>query len=135
MFLSQIVNLRSQSPTKRLKHLLIESDLSLQDLAAATGISISLIKKIASGERVPTQRAITRIENVLGRIWSTPAAYRARQKKLGPSIIEFDEAPSPQETLPGEGITAATPATADAAEPPNLESPTDHCAPRTVIAS
>lgn len=86
----------TRSPVKRLKHLLIDRDRELQDLAVATGLSISLIKKIASGSKAPSRRAINRMEAACGcRLFSSPREYRARQqKKASAGVIEFSDAPS-----------------------------------------
>jgi transcriptional regulator with XRE-family HTH domain len=81
------VNPRTQTPAKKLKLLLIERDLQLSDLASGTGISISLIKKIAAGRRTPTTRTAARVETFFGeRIFSSPAAFRARLKALQGSV-------------------------------------------------
>jgi transcriptional regulator with XRE-family HTH domain len=79
--LRQPVKLAAQSPRKRLKLLLVDRDLQLEDLARATGLSVSLVEKIAAGHRRPTARTSTRIENFFGcRIFSTPARYRLGRK-------------------------------------------------------
>lgn len=114
----ELMNSRSRAyrrtPTKKLKLLLIDRDLELVDLAQATGLSLSLIKKIASGNKRPTPRTAARLENFLGaRIFSSPAAYRARMKRatapancvLGSN--ESSAQPKIQNTFPREKESAA----------------------------
>jgi transcriptional regulator with XRE-family HTH domain len=73
------VKLAARSPQKRLKLLLVDRDLQLEDLARATGLSLSLTEKIATGHRRPTARTVERLETFFGtRIFSTPAQYRTR---------------------------------------------------------
>ncbi len=102
------MNLNARTRIKRLKLLLIDHELELKDLASSTGLSISLIGKIAAGFRNPTPHAILRLENFFGeRIFSSPREYRARQKKLRPSIIEFIDSPLPQDDDNSTGSAAA----------------------------
>lgn len=86
----------SQLQQKRLKKILIDQELQLADLAARTGLSLSLVEKIAAGIRPVTQRTAARIENFLGaRVFSSPKAYRERVRRAGSEdIIEFDETPT-----------------------------------------
>jgi transcriptional regulator with XRE-family HTH domain len=86
----------SRSQQKRLKKILIDRDLELEDLPARTGLSLSLIKKIASGAHPITARTAARIENFLGaRIFSTPKQYRDRcRRQAANCTIEFDEPPA-----------------------------------------
>lgn len=79
------VNPRSRTPEKKLKLVLIDRDLQLADLARGTGLSISLIKKIATGHREPTARTAARLETFLGlRIFSKPPQYRSRRRTTRP---------------------------------------------------
>jgi transcriptional regulator with XRE-family HTH domain len=65
-----------------LKLLLVDRGLELEGLAKETGLSLSLVKKISSGIRVPTARTAARIENFFGvRIFSKPADYRFRKRR------------------------------------------------------
>jgi transcriptional regulator with XRE-family HTH domain len=78
--LPPFVNLRTRPPIKRLKLLLVDRGLELEELATSTGLSLSLVKKIASGDRAPTLRTAARLENFFNvRIFSMPASYRARK--------------------------------------------------------
>lgn len=71
--------LTHQAPHRRLKLLRIERGIEQEDLAAATGLSLSLVRKIEQGNRAPSKRASARLENVLGqRMFSKPAEYRQR---------------------------------------------------------
>ena len=84
----------SSAGVKRLKHALIDTGLEHEDICQFTGLSLSLIRKIAPGHKAPSRRAATRIEAALGRrIFSTPHQYRMRRASA-PPIIEFDEAPA-----------------------------------------
>lgn len=86
------MNLNARSPEKRLKLLLVDRELELKDVARVTGLSLSLIGKIAAGLRKPTTHAVLRIENFFGeRIFSSPREYRARQKKSRAGVIEISE--------------------------------------------
>jgi transcriptional regulator with XRE-family HTH domain len=95
------VKLNARNPKKRLKLLLIDRDLELRDLAARTGLSLSLVEKIATAKRAPTARSVARIENFFGeRIFSSPTRYRARIKRAAARarpVIEFDESPAQPE--------------------------------------
>lgn len=65
--------------------LLIERGLSLEDVATGTGLSLSLIKKIATKKKRPTPRTIARTENFCGaRLWSTPRQYQTRAERRHP---------------------------------------------------
>jgi transcriptional regulator with XRE-family HTH domain len=85
----------SPSQRKRLKKLLIDRDLELADLAERTGLSLSLVEKIAAGIHPITARTAARIENFLGtRIFSAPKQYRDRRKRESSvCTIEFGELP------------------------------------------
>ena len=73
----------SADPKKRLKLLLVDRGLRLEDLARETGLSRSLIDKIAAGHLRPTARTSARIENFFGvRIFSKPAQYRSRRQRI-----------------------------------------------------
>lgn len=84
-----------RTPEKKLKLSLIDRDLEHEDVARGTGLSLSLIKKIASGKKAVVPRTASRIENLLGaRIFSTPKQYRDRLNRLARiDVIEFDELP------------------------------------------
>jgi transcriptional regulator with XRE-family HTH domain len=81
----------ARPPEKRLKLLLVDRELHLEDLARATGLSISLIEKIATGHRQPTPRTAARLENFFGaKIFTSPARNRAARKQpahAGPAAI------------------------------------------------
>jgi len=81
------VKLSAQTPQKRLKLLLVDRDLQLEDLARGTGLSLSLIEKIATGHRRPTPRTAARLENFFGvRIFSPPTRYRAVRKRCAADV-------------------------------------------------
>ncbi len=84
------MKLIAHSATKRLKLLLVDRELDHAQLAATTGLSLSLVEKIAAGHRVPTVRTVARLENRLGaRIFSTPKKYRARLQTPEPRRYTF----------------------------------------------
>jgi transcriptional regulator with XRE-family HTH domain len=100
-----------RTPEKKLKLLLIDRDLQLVDLAQATGLSISLVEKVATGKKRPTPRTAARLETFLGvRIFSAPRQYRERLKRaVRPCTIEFDELPARKpETFLQEQTSPAT---------------------------
>jgi transcriptional regulator with XRE-family HTH domain len=73
-----------------LKLLLVDRDLQLEDLARGTGLSLSLIEKIATGHRRPTPRTAARLENFFGvRIFSPPSRYRAAHKRKAANASPF----------------------------------------------
>jgi transcriptional regulator with XRE-family HTH domain len=68
--------------------LLITRGIDHSQLASGTGLSLSLVRKIAAGKREPTPRAIARLETFFGRrIFSTPAQYRARVNSERPPDV------------------------------------------------
>jgi transcriptional regulator with XRE-family HTH domain len=76
------VKLSARTPEKKLKLLLIDRDLELAEVSRGTGLSISLIEKIATGHRIPTARTAARLENFLGaRIFSEPVQFRMRTRR------------------------------------------------------
>jgi transcriptional regulator with XRE-family HTH domain len=112
------VKLSAQSPQKRLKLLLVDRDLQLEDLARGTGLSLSLIEKITTGHRRPTPRTATRLENFFGvRIFSPPARYRAARKRCAADVSHAANRRSHPFTIPaGCEIEWGTEAEAVAAE-------------------
>jgi transcriptional regulator with XRE-family HTH domain len=90
------VKLAAQTPEKRLKLLLIDRGLELADVSRGTGLSLSLIEKVATMKKRPTRRTVARLEAFIGcRVFSTSKEYRERLKRAAAATctIEFDEAP------------------------------------------